>query len=241
MRATIGLVAAAILAISGCGIPVSGAGPAIKGSGVTKEESRDVPAFTGVDVSANFEATVDIGPKASVTLSVDDNLLPLVKTDVKDGRLVVGYVGGQTIRTTKPQKVTIVTPSLDFVRARGASKVTATAGEASTFKAETEGASSIQVGGLVAESVEVKAEGASRITLTGKGKRLTLDVMGASKATMTGASFESAKVDVGGASRGELNVTGSIDGEVSGASSLSVRGNPTTRDVKTSGASKVSY
>ena len=53
--------------------------------------------------------------------------------------------------------------------------------------------------------------------------------------------FESAKVEVSGASRGEVTVSGSIEGDVSGASSLTVLGNPAGRSVRTSGASKVTY
>ena len=241
MRSAIGMAMAALLAASGCGVTLNGAGLPDKGSGVVKEETRDLDGFTGIDISASFEATATIGPKTGVTLSAEDNLLPLIKTEVRDGRLVVGLASGHNIRTTKPLTLKVVVPTLDFVAARGASKLTATAGEASTFKVVSTGASSVDVSGLECDAIEVDAKGASRVTLEGRGKRLTLGASGASKVTAVGSSFESAKVDVSGASKAEVNVTGSIDGEVSGASSLDVKGKPAARGVKTSGASSVSY
>lgn len=89
MRSTIGIAFSSLLVLSGC----VAFGPTIAGSGVTKVETREVAAFHGVDVSSAFEATIAIGTNQSVTLSVDDNLLPLVETEVKDGRLSVRYRG----------------------------------------------------------------------------------------------------------------------------------------------------
>lgn len=241
MRSTMGMAMAALLAASGCDATLVGAGVTVKGSGVVKEEARDLSGFTGLDISSSFEATATIGPKAEVTLGAEDNLLPLIKTEVRDGRLVVGLASGQTIRATKPLKIKVVMPSLDFVAARGASKLAASAGEASTFRVESSGASTVEVTGLTADAIEVTAEGASRVTLEGRARRLTLDASGASKVVAVASAFESAKVDVSGASKAEVNVTGSIDGEVSGASSLDVKGKPIARGVKTSGASSLSY
>ena len=241
MHYRIGVALSALLVLSGCDVSVVGAGSTITGSGVTKEEKRQVDAFTKVDVSAAFEATIIVGPERSVTLNVDDNLLPLVETKVVDGRLEVGYAEGTIVVASKPQKVSIVVTSLDSITARGAAKVVADAVEGKAIKVEAEGASSVELKGFSLDTVDVKAEGAGRVTLEGKGKALTLGASGASKLRAAEAMFESATVAISGASRCEVNVTGSIAGEVSGASSLSVVGNPTSRAVKASGASRVTY
>jgi hypothetical protein len=241
MRSKIGVALISLLAISGCDALVVGAGSTIDGSGVTKEEKREVAPFRGVDVSATFEATITIGPACSVTLSVDDNLAGLVRTSVRDGRLEVRYVEGPIIVTSKPQKIKIVVPDLDFIAARGAAKVFATVVEKKALKIETEGAASVEVNGLDCESVEVKANGAGHVTLEGKGKSLTLEASGASKLRAADATFESAQVAIEGASRCEVNVTGSIAGETTGASSLDVLGSPASRSVKVVGVSHVTY
>jgi hypothetical protein len=241
MRITASLAMASLLAASGCGIAVLGTGIPVTGSGVTRQETRELADFHGVDVSAAFEATVKLGPKPSVTLDVDDNLLPLIKTDVIDGRLVVRYAEGHNVRTNKPQKLTIVAPSLDYVGARGATRIVATVGEGKSMKVEASGASSIRVEGLAADSIVVKAEGSSQVTLSGRGKKLTLGASGASKVLAGGIAFESARVDLSGACQGDLHVTASIDVDLSGASSLKVKGDPKARTVNTSGASSVSF
>jgi hypothetical protein len=214
-------------------------GPTIVGSGVTTVETRELGAFHGVDVSSAFEATVAIGTTQSVTLSVDDNLLALVETEVKDGQLSIGYRAGSNVSSAKPQKVAIVVPALDSIVASGAAKVSATVGETKAIKIEAEGAARVDVRGLASDSVDVDANGAGQVSLSGKGKRLKLEADGASTFRAPDVVFESATIDISGASRGEVQVTGPIDGEVSGASTLSLRGKPASRTVKTSGASRI--
>jgi hypothetical protein len=55
------------------------------------------------------------------------------------------------------------------------------------------------------------------------------------------ATIESAKVEFGGACGGELFVTDSVTGLVAGASSLTIKGEPKSRSIKTLGASSISY
>jgi Putative auto-transporter adhesin, head GIN domain len=240
MRSMISLSLASLLTSVGCDLTVTGAGPLTVGSGVTKHETREVSPFTGVQISNSFEATVTVGDKTSVALDVDDNLLALVKTEVRDGLLHVEYASGHSIKASKPQKVTIVAPRLDSIRASGASKVMVTSSEGKTLKLEAEGASKIELKEMASDSVEVKILGASNVTLSGRAKKLKLEVTGASKINAGQASFESASVELSGASSGEVTVTESIDGGLTGACSLKVRGQPKIQKLKTSGASSVS-
>jgi hypothetical protein len=241
MRSTLTFTLSALVIFSGCDSLILGGGPLIVGSGVVKTESREVPAFTEVEITSALEATVSIGEKPSVTLTMDDNLLPLVKTEVEGGKLVVRYQSGSNIQAKSPQKVALVAPSLAAIAATGAAKVVATVGEAKSMKLEALGAGRLEVKGLDAESVDVTSEGAGQVELAGQAKRLTLDASGASQMLAPQVAFESARVSLSGASNGTLRVTGSIEGGVSGASSLKVSGNPATRNVSSSGASRVEY
>ena len=241
MHAMIPVGLSAVLLCAGGCLPTIVAAPTIMGSGITKEESRELAPFTSVEVTAAFEVAITIGPKQAVTLGVDDNLLPIVETVVQDGRLVVRFATNTSITTTTPQKITIVVPKLDAIVASGATTVNAMVEATATMTLEASGASSITVNGLAADVVDVKASGAAKVHLDGKGKRLTLHATGASKVFAPDIPFESATVDLSGTSRGELKATGSIDGSLSGASVLTVQGNPAKRSVQTSGAAGVTY
>lgn len=140
MRSTLAFALSSLLIFSGCNPLTLGADPPIVGSGVPKQESREVPAFTSLEMTSTFEATVTIGEKPSVTLTMDDNLLSLIKAEVEGGKLVVRKETGSKIQAKSPQKVAIVAPSIDAIAASGALKVNATVGEAKSMKFEASGA-----------------------------------------------------------------------------------------------------
>lgn len=60
----------------GCGME-----PAIKGSGKVATDNRPVGTFTEVECAISCAVDVKKGEKTSVELSIDDNLLPLIKTE----------------------------------------------------------------------------------------------------------------------------------------------------------------
>ena len=239
MRTSLGLAAASLLLIAGCAFPMV---PAVVGNGTIKEESRPIADFHAIDVGSSLHATVTIGPKASVTLLGDENLLPLVRVEVREGRLVANLVDNVSIRPTRPLMLTIVAPTgLDRVAVGGAAKVDVTATEVPSFAVEADGAGVVTIVGIVSDSIDLQADGASRVKIEGKGKRLKLTGQGAVSLTASGLAVDSAEVSLNGASRSEVNVTGSVEGALNGASSLKVLGEPKTRAVKTNGAASVSY
>jgi len=87
--------------------------------------------------------------------------------------------------------------------------------------------------------VRLGASGASRITLSGKGRKMALEISGASQGNLQDFVVADAAVELSGASRATVNATGKLDADVSGASALRYTGNPTMGSVKSSGASTI--
>src|SRR5688500_9858117 len=75
-----------MLSLSGCLLQQH---DTIHGSGVAKTETRDVAEFTRIEATGSPNVTVTIGDKQSLTIEADDNILPLLTTEVKDGKLVI--------------------------------------------------------------------------------------------------------------------------------------------------------
>jgi hypothetical protein len=227
---------AVVILAAGCGL---GLFQAVAGSGTVKRELREVPDFTAVEVNSVVHATVRTSPKAPVVLEGDENLLPLITTEVRDDRLVVAVKNGVNIKPTRPIKVDITTPVLARVAATGASEVDAVAAPAERFAIVASGATTVTVRQINSGAVTVEISGASRMTLVGKAKSVTLGVSGASHVKAESLTAESAVLDVSGASHVEIGATATIKGDISGASHLDVLGSPDVRNVGSSGASHV--
>ena len=60
----------------------------VQGSGHARAEVRNTPAFSAVSVDGSIDADIAIGPGSRVELTGDDNIVPLITTEVHGDRLV---------------------------------------------------------------------------------------------------------------------------------------------------------
>ena len=191
---------------------------AVAGSGVAATETRNLSDFTGIDVGGVFQVEVTAGKEFSVTVEADDNLLPYVKTEVRDGVLRIS--SNERLKSSTQIRVRVSAPEIESINASGASKVS--------------------VADLSSSELRVDTSGASKVNMAGETATLTIDVSGASNIDAANLKAENATVDASGASKVEVFVTGKLVSEASGASKIAYSGNPTSVTKDTSGAGKVS-
>ena len=86
-RLTIGLILA--LLASSCMLDVNW-GSGVRGNGVVVEESRPIPeSFTGVTASEGLDVFVSQGPEFGIRVEADENVIELIGTEIRDGKLRV--------------------------------------------------------------------------------------------------------------------------------------------------------
>ena len=248
---------AVLLAVStGCS---GDADNAIIGSGNLTTEEMEFSNFTKVDVSHVFQANVTKGDSFSVSLTVDDNLLDYVVIRKSGDTLLIYLKSGYSyIQTTKIVDITM--PEIENFSLSGASQ-----GELSGFRSssrlrlEASGASSINVddmkagdtdfdisgGSQVWGDIEIaegrfNVSGASSVDLEGYASNVSITASGASHVNLADFTISNVTVNISGASAATVNASGSIDGNVSGASRLTYLGNPALT-ITTSGDSIVDH
>ncbi len=86
---------------------------------------------------------------------------------------------------------------------------------------------------------EIRVSGASDVTGFGDATTIDHDVSGASDVDLSSLRAAAINLDVSGASDVIINVLDDVSGDVSGASSLLVLGDPPRMDIDSSGASDV--
>ena len=63
--------------------------PGVKGSGKVERENRTIGSFNELHVSGMFDVYMREGNTPSVEVVADDNLLPIIRTELKGSRLKV--------------------------------------------------------------------------------------------------------------------------------------------------------
>ena len=148
----------------------------VQGSDVAKTEPREVGEFDKIHVNGSPNVNIVIGAERSVTVTADDNLLPVIDTVVEDRTLVIG--GNQGFRTRLGVTVQITVPTLDAVAVHGSGDVTVKELNAEKFKAEIQGSGDISVAGR-AEELEVEIQGSGDVKLDElAAKRAAVEVQG---------------------------------------------------------------
>lgn len=190
----------------------------VKGSGISASETRDLSGFHALEVGGVFEVQVTANKEFGVVVEADDNLLPLISTEVRNGVLCIKT--DRKLSTGNPVRVRVSAPDIESLDVSGAANVSI---------------ENISNGGL-----NVDASGASKVKVAGETSKLVVDVSGATKVDAKGLTSENATVDASGASHVAVQVTGVLRADASGASSVEYAGTPTQVMKKTSGAARVS-
>jgi len=189
----------------------------IKGSGNVQNEKREVEDFEAIEVGGIFEVEVVAQKDFSVEVEADDNLLQYIRTEVRDGKLQIS-----TDKRISPKgsiHVRVSAPNIDNLEVSGVSKVS--------------------LANVKNDSLKVDASGASKIKVDGETKNLEVELSGASKLDAESLKAENVDVDGSGASSANVNVSGDLKADLSGASRVTYTGNPKNLEKSTSGASSV--
>src|SRR5437879_1103152 len=109
-----------VLLLLVCGLVLSGCKlhRGIAGSGVRKPEKRDLKSFNAIDTTGAYEIDVTCQKPASFEIEADDNILPLIKTEVRDGILFVS--SDQPYHSSKFVTLRITLSELNSVSSHGA-------------------------------------------------------------------------------------------------------------------------
>jgi hypothetical protein len=112
--------------------------------------------------------------------------------------------------------------------------------KAVSFDGEASGSSTIK-GKLETGKTDIRLTGASDAKITGSGSDIRLNASGASGAGLVDFNVKTANVSLSGASDADIDVSDTLDLDISGSSTLNYYGNPTIGKSDISGASDLNH
>ncbi len=175
------------------------------GSGVRQTQQRQLGTFTSISMNGAFDIDVTCQKsQQSFEIEGDDNLLPLVTTEVSGNVLYIK--SNKSFSTRDPIKIRISVANLDGI--------------------STNGAGTIEVANLKNDKFEIDTNGATTFRVGGETKLIDIDTNGAGKIDAHRLRAARGVVDAKGVARVDVNVTEQLDVTVSGPSHVIYRGDP---------------
>jgi hypothetical protein len=189
---------------NGCAYEYNG-GTVVKGSGHLVTEPRPVTGFSAIHVAGSGTVVVDRTGTENLTITADDNLLPLFTTEVKDGVLNLGVAKDKSFQGKAPvYRITVA--SLRDIEIAGAGDVTAN--------------------DLAGDSLLVKIAGSGDVKLAGQMNTLTISVAGSGDVDAAALKAKGATISVAGSGDVTVNASDTLDARVSGSGDVRYLGSP---------------
>jgi hypothetical protein len=225
----IAAAAAAVLTSTALIVPTSGAlaqgwttvthngQPMVEGSGRIVQQARSVGDFRRIKTYGSEDVEVRFGPTTSLVIAADDNILPLLTSEVDNGTLKLGSRG--SFRTRSPIKVWITTPHLEAYQSFGS-------GRAAIHQVNN-------------NSLRLTLNGSGDLVVTGRTGELDLGVYGSGRARLEGLAARDVKAGMFGSGDATVRATDQLDANVFGSGTLRYVGSPQNVSRQTFGPGRI--
>jgi hypothetical protein len=211
----------------------------VNGDGKVTKETRAVSSFDAIEVSGAFKVYLKQGNTEELIVEADDNILPVIRTEVRGNTLVIDT--RKPISHVTSMNVYITFKDLKKAELSGAVDIiTESKLNLNEFGLHTSGASDTKME-LSAKKLVLDCSGASKLKLTGSATDVSADLSGACDIYAYDLLTENFILDMSGAGKAQINVSKKISAEISGAGSVRYKGSPTIVNQSVSGAGSIKH
>jgi hypothetical protein len=213
--ATVILMASSIMLFSSC------YKNSIKGEGTVTSDTRSVPSFSSVAANGDVDVEIHASETDKVIVTGYQNLVPVYKTKVRDGRLTLEFEDQYWNVRNNNIKVDVYTRDVDGVIMNGSGDIYVGADAA-------------------AENMNAEINGSGNITIsTNNCHEMNLKVNGSGDINARSAHAENSDVRISGSGDIKLTVHSYLDAHITGSGNIDYWGNPERVDTEISGSGKI--
>jgi len=195
--------------------------------GVIKTESREVSGFNSVSISTFGEMQIRQGSTESLTIQAPSDYLRYLETSVENNTLNIstrrGFIGAPVRRVI----YTLTVKDLKSLYFSGAGSIKILDGlQSQDFSLNLNGAGSIEIDSLIADSLTLNFSSAGAIVIAGKVDKQSVNLSGVGSYEAGDLESKSVSINLTGAGSATVWATGTLDVTISGVGSVSYYGSP---------------
>lgn len=198
----------------------------VVGSGTVVSERRDVGDFNEVVLSGVGALNITQTGSESLTIEAEDNIMPLLTSEVHGNSLRIGTEPGAHFSPKRPIRYILTVKDLSAIRISGAGNVETASLGTPSLRLELSGAGNLTVTGLAADSLEVSLSGAGNATCAGEVRSQDIRISGAGSYRGDDLASSTARAVISGTGSAHLRVSERLEARVSGVGSIVYSGNP---------------
>src|SRR6188768_2636071 len=212
----------------------------ITGHGHVVNETRTVPAFTGVNFDIPGKLHYTPGPTFKVELSSQQNLLDVIETYVSGNDLKIIVKSGVNIKSKEDSDVFIEAPDLTYLSLGGSGYMEVSqVYKPSNLRLAVSGSGRIQISQLETNVLNAEISGSGDLQINnGKSNREQVNISGSGMADFLNFATDDAVTQTSGSGTIQLQVNKTLESYISGSGVVMYKGNPTVKS-SVSGSGRV--
>ena len=181
----------------------------VVGSGKLQTETRNVIGFQGIALRSSMKLVLRQGAREGVELRADDNLLPLIETEVVDRNgvptLELRMKRGTNVSTSSPIVATIDLVTLRALSISGSGEVVGDALKTPALAIAISGSGNVKLKQLATDELSAKVSGSGDLEFAGRSAKLAVSISGSGDVNTRALEADDVSVSVAGS--GDANVT----------------------------------
>jgi putative autotransporter adhesin-like protein len=178
----------------------------VKGSGKISSDTRAVTGATGVSLNTSGNLTIKQGSSDSLTIEAEDNILPVLSSDLSGSRLILTTKSGATVNPTKPITYNLTLKSFTAIKHSGSGTV--------------------QISGISGDQLTIAIGGSGDITASGTATNQIIEIPGSGSYHGENLTSKSATITISGSGSANVKVSDTLNVTISGKGSVNYTGNP---------------
>lgn len=212
-------------------------GPGTRGTGPAVMETRPINDFHAINMQIAGDVEVSVSETFSVEVNAQSNLLPLLKTEVKDGTLQIYFE--ESVSYSEDLKVRISGPAFDGLLVGGSGTIRVlTPLNSEKMKLDVAGSGDIYLPQATLQSATCSIAGSGGIHLGGTANDLRSDIAGSGDVKAKDLTVNNLTVGISGSGSVTANVVQTLKADISGSGDVRYTGQPTV-EANVSGSGSV--
>jgi hypothetical protein len=215
-----------------------GDGQRVEGSGNVIEETRSITGFKALTIAGPVDVQLKAADADRVVVRGDDNIVPLIVTNVEGDRLVVGLQPNTSIRTRNKMQVTVEFRQMNGILIRGSGDVRGDVIRTQIFEAVVRGSGNVVLDQIEADAVALSINGSGDFTAGGRAASVGINVNGSGDVRTEGLEARQVAVRIRGSGDVRVHAVEALQVDIAGSGDVRYRGTPAL-SVKKAGSGDV--
>jgi hypothetical protein len=197
----------------------------VSGKGPVKTEVRDVSGFHAVESNIAGDIEVSVADNYYVEVQAQENLLPILKTELDGGTLKIYFE--ESVSYSGTLKIRISAPAFDRFSLGGSGKMSVlTPIKAEKMRLEVAGSGDIFLQQVEFDQVFSSIAGSGSVTLDGKANRMESDIAGSGDVHAKKLTANQLDVEISGSGSVSCNVVQDLKASIAGSGDVYYSGQP---------------